>query len=183
MKFTCYKCPTQQSFTINDENFLLWLQRIFQHASVETGLTTQCCQDGYMCDYCCSNTEKLCCSRTNPCFMQRCFHVAPEIAIKRFKVCFLLCSRQLLLPCETAQETLGIEQVLLIIWWTRANSFLRGIQRQKNYSVFLQQRVHSHRKICTRNTCLSSCGKTESAVLHTSQLIVTKAIVECQALA
>ena len=54
---------------------------------------------------------------------------------------------------------------------------------RKTLRYFLQHRVHSHRKIRTRNTCPSSCGKTESAVLYTSQLIVTKTIVECPALA
>jgi len=73
--------------------------------------------------------KKLCCSRTKPCFMQRCFHVAPEIAIKRFKVCTLARSCQLILPYETAQETFGIEQVLLIVWMTRGNSSLRCILR------------------------------------------------------
>jgi len=49
---------------------------------------------------------------------------------------------------------------------------------EKLFGIFLQHRVHSHRKIRIRNTCPNSCGKAESAVFPTSQLIVTKTVVD-----
>lgn len=151
---------TQQGFTIN-EGFLLQLVSILQHASVKTGFMTQCCYDSYMCALSLQKQEKRSCSRTISCFIQGCFHVASDIAVKRCTVCSLVCSRQYLVPFGTAQATLGREQALLIVWWARGNSSLGGILRQKTPPVFFTASRAFPSQIRTKMHVLVAVGKQE----------------------